>query len=349
MISVARRYEGEAERTVTKVFKEAAARAPCCILIDNIDLLCYSRTAPGASELQKRVVACLLTLMDGINDNGSGSAGAGAADSGMECHGAGVFIIGTTARVGDIDAAVRRAGRIDKEIEIAVPSAVDREAILLNLLHKAGVPVSDANNSANGDKISGTSSSTNHAEGELTEKMVREVAQFAHGMVGSDLLSVVKEAYYLTMREHETPHVSTASASGADKDGKIPGDEDAKVELSVGNLADEFAELDVGTGDEGTTTVTSAAPTTTAATATTIPPATVIMAPVPTPVSSALPSENRAAPTITGATLRLAVSRISPSALREVVIEVPKVRWTDIGGMEDVKQSLREVSVLYEP
>jgi SpoVK/Ycf46/Vps4 family AAA+-type ATPase len=57
---------------VTKIFLEAAARAPCCILIDNIDLLCYSRTAPGASELQKRIVSCLLTLMDGV------SSGAGA-------------------------------------------------------------------------------------------------------------------------------------------------------------------------------------------------------------------------------------------------------------------------------
>jgi AAA family ATPase len=52
---------------VTKIFSEAAARAPCCILIDNIDLLCYSRTAPGASELQKRIVSCLLTLMDGVS------------------------------------------------------------------------------------------------------------------------------------------------------------------------------------------------------------------------------------------------------------------------------------------
>jgi AAA family ATPase len=61
------RYEGDAERAVTKIFSEAAARAPCCILIDNIDLLCYSRTAPGASELQKRIVSCLLTLMDGVS------------------------------------------------------------------------------------------------------------------------------------------------------------------------------------------------------------------------------------------------------------------------------------------
>jgi SpoVK/Ycf46/Vps4 family AAA+-type ATPase len=77
---------------VTKIFSEAAARAPCCILIDNIDLLCYSRTAPGASELQKRIVSCLLTLMDGVSTGAEALPGVASQGNDPGCVLAAVWL-----------------------------------------------------------------------------------------------------------------------------------------------------------------------------------------------------------------------------------------------------------------
>ena len=265
-----------------------------------MDLLCYSRTAAGASELQKRVVSCMLTLMDGVGSPQSALAGTQG----------GVFVIGTTARVGDIDTAVRRAGRIDKEIEIGVPSALDRESILLGLLARAGVEVGASSGS--------DSTKTSNA---LTEGDVRGVAQQAHGMVGADLLSVVKEAFFLSLKDSR--HIPRGDASTVAPATPVAIEDSDDTDTVVGNLADEFAAMGVESDQPENLT-----------------PAALesgVLTVAKTDGSNSLGSA------ITAELLRRAVSRVSPSALREVVIEVPAVRWTDIGGMEGVKQSLREV------
>ena len=350
------RYEGDAEKMVTKVFREASVRSPCCILIDNIDQLCYSRSAAGASELQKRVVACLLTLMDGVSTTDSNSSGRKSSN---------VFIIGTSVRTGDIDSAVRRAGRIDREIEIGVPSSVDRESILTGLLEKSGVHV-----------ISGSGGCANDNKNSLAERDFRQVAQQAHGMVGSDLLSVIKEAFYLTLRDKD-PLFLTASASTTAQlpVHKVAGEtgidtlkelEKDSVSLSLANLADEFAALDVADDDDTTplssTGITIATPGPTAAIVNSNSNTATATAGISknyrsknsidsTTVSNSLVTTatdpgrglDMGGQLITTAALRCALTRISPSALREVVIEVPSVHWADIGGMEGVKQSLKEV------
>ena len=340
---------------MTKAFQEAAAKAPCCVLIDNIDLICYSRTAVGASELQKRIVACLLTLMDGLDVQPSGGSGqTNAASSSTK----GVFVIGTTSRIGDIDAAVRRAGRIDKEIEVGVPSSADREAILLQLLTRAGVAIEPLHVSNSGTAY------------DLTEASVREVAKLAQGMVGSDLLSGVKEAVYLTLKEtgsltralnpgkenksqESTTHTPTKTVGASEIGVALLDPED----VVISSLAGEFAGLDMEGEEEddseGSPTVVAEPRANVNAVAATF---TVAVASASTPMTtasaptSAVESANSSSsgPTgtsrvVTETALRLAGSKISPSALREVVIEVPSVRWTDIGGMEGVKQSLREV------
>ncbi len=353
------RYEGDAERAVTRVFQEAASKSPCCILIDNIDLLCYSRTAVGASELQKRIVACLLTLMDGLDATDSGAASTGADASAKAKS---VFVIGTTSRIGDIDAAVRRAGRIDQEIEIGVPSSADREAILLQLLARSGVRISPSivPSNAHGDSV--------HCD--LTESTVREVAKLAHGMVGSDLLSVVKEAFYLTLKNAGSltkalnNDATAVEAIGVKSEGRATGSKSVKglaveeIEVGVallepeddviGNLANEFADLDVEEDDAKEETVKESVAATPIVDTTIVPSApsaeTHLSATVVPPSAPELTEPAVMTATVTAAALRQAVSRVSPSALREVVIEVPCVRWTDIGGMEPVKQSLREVN-----
>lgn len=321
------------------MFQEAVAKAPCCVLIDNMDLLCYSRTAAGASELQKRIVACLLTLMDGLG----GSAG-GEAASAMQ----GVFVIGTTARIGDIDPAIRRAGRIDKEIEIGVPSSSDRESILLYLLRRAGA------------NVPGLDGSNSDGSTMLPLLSVQEVANLAHGMVGSDLLSVVKEAAYLTLRDRiASLEAGAAGMPGFDTDVRAAADttsmtpikgptgtniaqpeSDEGMDQLVGSLVSEFEDLDVDETEEAPAKYCEPTETVEANLAITDTTGNDSAKLVTTAGSSMVIGRDEV---ITEAALRRAVSKISPSALREVVIEVPSVRWTDIGGMDGVKQSLREV------
>eukprot|EP00124_Ichthyophonus_hoferi_P004021 Ihof_evm2s397 gene=Ihof_evmTU2s397 len=106
-------YLGESEQNLQRIFREATASAkekPTVLFIDEIDALCPSRDESGSAE--SRVVATLLTLMDGIEGRGD------------------LVVIGATNRPNAIDQALRRPGRFDREIHIDVPGEDERRAIL---------------------------------------------------------------------------------------------------------------------------------------------------------------------------------------------------------------------------
>lgn len=262
-----------------------------------MDLVCASRSRADVTDLQKRLVSCLLTLLDGVVD--------------MQR----VFLIGTTARPNDIDAAIRRAGRIDKEVEIGVPSAGERYDILCTLLSEANVTLTDT------DSTDPPASS----RFSVSRGLVKEIASLAHGMVGADLLLVVKEAFYLATKRRSaasyTSGVTSAtvahSVTGASDDGVV-------------SLADEFSSMDVNCSDDPSMESSSQFSSS----------HSIADSSVTTAVAS---SSSGQQPFFIENDFRQALTSVSPSALREVVIEVPQVRWTDIGGMESVKQSLREV------
>ena len=94
-------YHGETESKLRAVFAEARAKGPCIIVLDEVDALCPKREDGPGGEVEKRVVATLLTLMDGMQD-----------DTGR------VVVVATTNRPNSIDPALRRPGRFDREIEI---------------------------------------------------------------------------------------------------------------------------------------------------------------------------------------------------------------------------------------
>lgn len=96
-------YHGESEERLRGVFAEARKRSPCIIVLDEVDTLCPRRDGDGG-EVERRVVATLLTLMDGMTTAGA------EADR--------VFVIAATNRPNSIDPALRRPGRFDREIEI---------------------------------------------------------------------------------------------------------------------------------------------------------------------------------------------------------------------------------------
>lgn len=241
------KFVGEAEVELQRVFEYAASHAPCCVLMDDADLLCKSRSDSQTSALQRRVVSCLLSLLDGIKTSGN----------------SGVFVIAATTHPNSIDPAFRRPGRFDKEIEVGVPNAVQREAILTALVEDSRILLAQHSPQRGAAGI------------HITPQGIAQVAKQAHGMVGSDLLQVLKEAGLLALSRMDADRPGVASVS--------------TVTAGLRNLS-----------------LTSSV-------------------------------------AVTDDDLAQAVSKVPPSALREIVVEIPTTYWADIGGMDSVKQSLREV------
>jgi transitional endoplasmic reticulum ATPase len=113
---------GESEKRLREVFEEAAKAAPSIIFIDEIDSIAPKR-GQVSGEAEKRLVAQLLTLMDGLHS------------------GAGIVVIAATNRPDAIDEALRRPGRFDREIVIGVPDVSGRREILG--IHTRGMPLGE--------------------------------------------------------------------------------------------------------------------------------------------------------------------------------------------------------------
>ncbi|MHA1271225.1 MAG: CDC48 family AAA ATPase [Candidatus Helarchaeota archaeon] len=212
------KFYGQSEQRLREIFDEAEKEAPSIIFIDEIDSIAPKRSEV-TGEVERRVVAQLLALMDGLKGRGN------------------VIIIGATNRPNSIDAALRRPGRFDREIEIGIPDVNGRKEILL--IHTRGMPLSNVN--------------------------LDEIARRTHGFVGADLAALCREAAMFSLRK---------ILSEINLDEKIiPNHILQKLKVSM----DDFNE---------------------------------------------------------------ALKRLEPSALREVIVEIPNVHWEDIGGLDDVKNEL---------
>ncbi|MCU4716517.1 CDC48 family AAA ATPase [Halapricum hydrolyticum] len=115
------KYKGESEERLREAFDRATENAPAILFIDEVDSIAGARD--DDSDMENRVVAQLLTLMDGLEDRGR------------------VVVIGATNRVDAVDPALRRGGRFDREIEIGVPGVEGRREILD--VHTRGMPLAD--------------------------------------------------------------------------------------------------------------------------------------------------------------------------------------------------------------
>ena len=114
------KYYGETEARLREIFKEAKDNSPSIIFIDEIDAIAPKREEVFG-DVEKRVVAQLLALMDGLTDRGN------------------VVVLGATNRPDSVDPALRRPGRFDREIEISVPNIDGRIEILQ--IHTRGMPI----------------------------------------------------------------------------------------------------------------------------------------------------------------------------------------------------------------
>lgn len=214
---VVSRVYGESEARLRAVFAAARSCAPSIVFIDELDALCPRRTG-ATGDLEQRMVGTLMSLMDALSTD-SAAARAG--------H---VVVIAASNRPDAIDEALRRSGRLDREIEIGIPTATQRLAILRALLR--AVPNS------------------------VTPEQLRQIADDAHGHVGADLAGVCREAGLVALQRC---------------------------------------------------------------------------------------LDDRSAPEcVTVADLCVGLARVRPSAMREVVLDIPHVRWSDIGGQADIKERLCE-------
>ena len=116
------KFYGESEQRIREIFQNAEKEAPSIIFIDELDSIAVKREEV-TGEVERRVVAQLLALMDGLKSRGK------------------VIVIGATNRPNALDPALRRPGRFDREIEIGVPDKNGRYEVLL--VHTRGMPIAD--------------------------------------------------------------------------------------------------------------------------------------------------------------------------------------------------------------
>jgi len=277
------KYYGESEQRLREIFEEAKENAPSIIFIDEIDSIAPKREEV-TGEVERRVVAQLLTLMDGLEARGQ------------------VIVIGATNRPDAVDPALRRPGRFDREIEIGVPDREGRKEILQ--IHTRGMPIepefrrSEVLKILNEFRKEGRFSEKEIEEmiaeiekvesdaqiaeilrkeseifGEvknrLVDSMFEYIAELTNGFVGADLAALAKEAAMHALRKRMERGEIDIEAE------EIP----AEVLENLKVTMEDFLE---------------------------------------------------------------ALKNIEPSAMREVLVEIPNIGWDDIGGLEKAKQEMRE-------
>jgi len=216
------KFYGESEKKIRDLFEEAEKTAPAIIFIDELDAIAPKREEVQG-EVERRVVSQLLTMMDGLKSRGK------------------VIVIGATNRPNAIDAALRRPGRFDRELEISVPGKSGRLQVLK--IHTRNMPMDKKVN-------------------------LDEIASLTHGFVGADLEALTKEAAMCVLRK-VLPQMKL------DADEKIPQETLDKLIVNHTDFVD-------------------------------------------------------------------ALKTVRPSAMREVLVETPNVEWTSVGGLDSVKQELKE-------
>jgi len=149
------KFFGQSEENLRRIFEEGKENAPSIIFLDELDSIAPKRDE-GKNQVESRIVAQLLSFMDGLEARGQ------------------IIVIAATNKINNVDSALRRPGRFDREIEIKVPDTNGRYEILL--IHTRGIPLETTVN-------------------------LREVAEKTHGFIGADVEALCKEAAMLAIRE----------------------------------------------------------------------------------------------------------------------------------------------------
>ena len=180
------KYYGETEKQLRDIFEEAEKNAPSVIFIDEIDSIAPKR-GDIKGELEKRLVSQLLALMDGLKNRGQ------------------VVVMAATNRPEDLDPALRRPGRFDREIKINPPDRNGRKEILQ--IHTRGMPLSE-------------------------DVDLEKLSEKTLGYTGADIESLCKEAAMKSL----APHMSELKTL----EDKVPTYLLEKMNVTMDNFIDAF-------------------------------------------------------------------------------------------------------------
>ncbi len=312
------KFYGQSEENLRKTFEEAERNAPSIIFIDEIDAIAPKREEVHG-EVERRVVSQLLTLMDGLKGRGK------------------VIVIGATNRPDSIDPALRRPGRFDREIEIGVPDRNGRKEILQ--IHTRGMPL------------------YNWDAEVAIEELLKRIRKFEGKEIERVKEEIEKDRSILEKIVNEMGNIEQSEINGFEnyketllknlekKDKKLR--EIGEILVEIGIISEEYREAvkkasiqkmidylaDVTHGFVGADLAALAREAAMNALRRYLPEID-LDRPIPTEVLRKM--------VVTMKDFKEALKSIEPSALREVLVEIPKVRWNDIGGLHDVKQRLKE-------
>ena len=161
------KFYGESEARLREIFQQAQQNSPSIIFVDELDAIAPKREEV-TGEVERRVVAQLLALMDGLSGRGN------------------VIVIGATNRPGALDPALRRPGRFDREIEIGVPDKQGRHEVLQ--IHTRGMP------------LHGIEKPEDEKSGDDVD--LRKLAEMTHGYTGADLSALGRETAMKALRRY---------------------------------------------------------------------------------------------------------------------------------------------------
>ncbi|MBN1358313.1 CDC48 family AAA ATPase [Candidatus Bathyarchaeota archaeon] len=161
------KFYGESEARLREIFQQAQQNAPSIIFVDELDAIAPKREEV-TGEVERRVVAQLLALMDGLSGRGN------------------VIVIGATNRPGALDPALRRPGRFDREIEIGVPDKQGRHEVLQ--IHTRGMP------------LHGIEKPEGEKSGDDVD--LKKLAEMTHGYTGADLSALGRETAMKALRRY---------------------------------------------------------------------------------------------------------------------------------------------------
>ncbi len=288
------KFYGQSEENLRNVFKEAQENAPSIIFIDEIDAIAPNRDEVQG-EVERRVVAQLLTLMDGLEARGD------------------VIVVAATNRPDSIDPALRRPGRFDRELNISVPNRDARKEILL--IHTRNMPVELDYTKFNVTlAIKNIINSLNKGskEGKSKEAQVKKEQLKAF----ENLLNKVEK-----------------SDSESVKDLVVQNEYKDTIEYELKTMMmDEVSDKAIGfTGADLEALSKEAA----------LRPLKSLM-PEIKKAEGKLSKDIMSRLKVTRSDFEYALNLVEPSAMREVAVEIPNVKYSDIGGLDNVKDTIKE-------
>jgi transitional endoplasmic reticulum ATPase len=338
------KFYGESEANLRKIFEEAEKNAPAIIFIDEIDSLAPKREEVKG-EVERRVVAQMLALMDGLKSRGK------------------VVVIAATNVPNILDPALRRPGRFDREIEIGVPDKKGRLKIMQ--IHARNMPIT-SDPEKNGFNIKEKDAvkilgeileKSNQAKliADIQKEKISKPRDLIYDELKDGLKSLNKETdgtklirrclfriaeelnNSLIYKEknidkEESEKQIAAKIDELKSEGKIK----EIISLSVRNLVlEDIAEITYGFVGADLSALAKEA-------------AMGVLRKILPDIElkekdqANIPKEVLEKLWITKEDFIIALRTVRPSALREVFIEKPTTTWDDVGGLDDVKQDLKE-------